>query len=147
MANKKLAPVLCIAALLAIGFFLMWFGWKNERTDLLLDQRNAVIEGKVIDEFKTSSTKAGTWSHLVVEYQPPNHAPITKEFYVDGAAYSVAIETRKATVTYLPEDPTISRVTKFDQVPYQILKWFGVVISLGNLILLVKFLKSRQKLT
>jgi len=117
-----------------IGVGLSLFGWSRLKNDLQLDQRNAVIEGKVINGYVTTGMRGGKWSHLVVEYQPPNHEPIRRKFDVDSTTYSSGLETRKTTVIYYPEDPQISRVTKFADLPYKILVWLGGAIALAGVI-------------
>jgi hypothetical protein len=117
-------------------------GWSRAKTDVQLDQRNAVIEGKVVDGFISTGMRGGKWSHLVVEYQPASHPPIRRKFDVNGTTYNSGMETRKATVTYFPEDPQISRVTRFAPLPYQILTWLGGAMALGGLIGLVCILKA-----
>lgn len=138
-------PLLCISTVIIIGTGLMVFGWSRARSDLLLDLRNAVTEGRVIDGSVSTGMRGGQWSHLVVEYCPANHAPITRKFDVDAATYRTSLDTRKATVTYLPEDPEVSRVTRFAPLPFQILTWVGGLFALTGVISLLFFMKSRAK--
>jgi len=145
MTRRTIEPLLCISAVIMIGTGLMVFGWSRARADVLLDRRNAVIEGRVIDGLVSTGMRGGQWSHLVVEYRPANHSPITRKFDVDAATYRTSLDTRKATVTYLPEDPHVSRVTRFAPLPFQILIWVGGLFAITGFISLLLFLKSRAK--
>jgi hypothetical protein len=145
--HNILKPVLCITPMLVLGFGLMTFGWDRTKTNLQLDQRNASIEGKVIDGYITTGMRQGQWSHLVVEYQPVNHALIKREFDVDSRTYKEALETGKVTVTYLPDDPQVGRVTRFDPLPFQLLIGIGGLILLCGLICLASFIAARTKTT
>lgn len=145
VSRRATEALLCISTVLLIGVGLGVFGWRSARTDVRLDRQNAVIEGKVIKGFTTTGMRGGIWSHLVVEYQPANHPSITREFDVDGATYKASLDTRKASVTYLPEDPRISRVTRFAPLPYQIVMWLGVCMALAGIIGLASFIKSRPR--
>jgi hypothetical protein len=132
-----------MSTVMVLGIGLAVFGWSRVRTDVRLDQRNAVIEGKVIDGFISTGMKSGQWSHLVVEYHPANHAPVRRTFDVDSQTYKSGLETRTSIVTYLPEDPQVSRVTRFSPLPYQILVWVGGLMALVGLIGLIGLLRTR----
>jgi hypothetical protein len=138
-------PLLCISTVLLIGIGLTSFSWNRVRTDQLLDQRNSVIEGKVINGWITKGQRGGQWSTLEVEYQPASHPLIKREFDADRATYEAGLETRKVAVTYFPEDPGIARVTRFETTPFQILMGFGGLITLGGFVGLGHFIKSRRK--
>jgi hypothetical protein len=144
MPRVNFQQLLCITFLLFAGIYLMTFGWTRLKDDRQLDKRSAVIEGRVIDGYVSKGMRGGQWSHLVVEYQPVNHAPIKRKFDVDGETYRAALDTRKATVTYLPEDPRVSRMTRFAPLPYQILIWFGGFIIVGGLICIRYYKRDRM---
>lgn len=131
-----------MSTVMVLGIGLAAFGWTRARTDVRLDQRNAVIQGKVIDGFISTGMRGGQWSHLVVEYHPANHAPVRRKFDVDRQTYQSGLETRTSTVTYLPEDPQVSRVTRFSTLPYQILFWVGGIMALVGLVGLLCFLRT-----
>lgn len=139
-------PALVTATLLGLGVWLLGFGWTRVRTDRLLDQRSAVTEGRVIEGSTRSGLRGGQFSSLVVEYTPALHAPITREFDVDGATYKTGLATLKATVTYYPEDPWISRVTRFETLPFQILIGLGGVMLVSGILCLWHFMKMRSEL-
>jgi hypothetical protein len=145
MSHHGLKAFLCITFLLLVGIYLMASGWTRLKTDRQLDHRSAVIEGRVLDGYVSKGMRGGQWSHLVVEYQPANHAPITRKFDVDGETYKAALDTRKATVTYLPEDPQVSRMTKFAPLPFLVLAWLGGIMIVGGLISIWHFMKNRAK--
>jgi hypothetical protein len=145
MSHHGFKAFLCITFLLLVGIYLMASGWTRLKTDHQLDQRSAVIEGRVIDGYVSKGMRGGQWSHLVVEYHPPDHAPITRKFDVDGATYRAALDTRKATVTYLPEDPKVSRMTEFAPLPFKILVWLGGIMIVCGLISIWHFMKNRAK--
>lgn len=140
-------PVLITATLIGIGIWLLGFGWTRVRADRLLDQRSATTEGRVTDGWISTGSRGGKWSTLVVEYVPPLHAPITRNFDVNATTYETGLATRKVTVTYLPEDPRISRVTRFETLPFQLLIGLGAAILLSGFFCLWHFLKSLSKST
>lgn len=143
MTRPNLAPFLCMSTVMVLGIGLASFGWTRVRTDVRLDQRNAVIEGKVIDGFISTGLRGGQWSHLVVEYHPANQAPVRRTFDVDSQTYESGLETRTSIITYLPEDPQVSRVKRFSPLPYQILVWVGGLMALVGLIGLIGLLRTR----
>jgi len=145
LSRRNLELLLCLSTVLILGIGLMAFGWSRARTDVRLDQRNAIIEGKVMDGSISTGMRGGQWSQLEVEYQPANHSPVRRRFDVDSRTYKAGLDNRKVTVTYLPEDPQISRVTRFSPLPYQILIWVGGIMGLGGLIALICFMKTRTK--
>jgi len=56
---------------------------------------------------------------------------------VDGGDFTTAQETGKAKVTYVPEEPQISRVTDFAALPFQVLLVLGGLMLLGGAVCLV----------
>jgi hypothetical protein len=137
--------LLCISTVLLIGIGLTVFSWNRVRSDQLLDQQSAVIEGKVTEGWVTKGQRGGQWSTLVVEYQPAGHPMIKRKFDADRVTYDTGLETKKVAVTYFPEDPGIARVTRFETMPFQILMGFGGLITLGGLIGLGHFIKTRPR--
>jgi hypothetical protein len=128
--------MLVIVILTGAGGSLLAFGLHRARTWRLLDRNAAVAEGIVIDASTRSLAKGGQSSTLVVEYAPQNHKPITRNFDVDGDTYRASMESGKASVTYLPDQPEISRVTRFAILPIQILAGLGGLMLLAGLICL-----------
>jgi hypothetical protein len=61
------------------------------------------------------------------------------------ALSKAAQATGKAKVTYLPEDPQVSRVTDFAILPYQILIGLGGVMTLAGLSCLGHVMKFGRK--
>lgn len=142
MSRRLLEPLLCVSVLLGLGIGLLAFGWSYLRTDFQLDKKSATVEGRVIDgSTRQLSSKGGQSSILVVEYLPANHAAIIREFDVDSTTYKSCLETGKATVTYFPEEPQISRVTRFDSLPYQILMVLGGIMIVAGMICVRHFMK------
>ncbi|MCB1909351.1 MAG: hypothetical protein KDH15_18465 [Rhodocyclaceae bacterium] len=125
--------MLVIAFLAGGGLFLSFFGWDHLHTIRLLEQNPAVTEGRVVGKATRALSRGGQSSKLVVEYTPAGHAAITKAFDVDGPTYRAAVATGKARVTYLPEDPAVSLITKFAVLPFQILVGFGALMVLAGL--------------
>lgn len=82
---------------------------------------------------------------IEVEYVPRGHPPITKVFDVDSGDYKSAVATGKATVTYLPEDPRISRVTKFAMLPFQLIIGLGCIMLLAGFSCLAHALWTRSQ--
>ena len=74
-----------------------------------------------------------------------DYPAITKEFDVGSSDYQAAKETGKARVTYLPEDPQVSRVTDFEILPFQILLGLGGLMTLAGLFCLAHLLMTRAK--
>lgn len=145
MSLQTLRPFLVIASLTGVGGSLLAFGLNGARTHQLLDQGAASVEGTVIDASTRALAKGGQSSTLVVEYTPENRKPVTRKFDVDGDAYRAALESGKASVTYLPDRPEISRVTRFAILPFQILAGFGGLMLLAGLFCLWHALRLRQK--
>lgn len=145
MDPQKFKAVLITAALLGMGIGLMGFGWNMVRTDGLLDQKSAATEGRVIDSSVYKGSRGGEWPSLVVEYSPTAHEPITRKFDVNRSTYQTALETRKVIVHYWPDDPRISRVNRFETLPYQLLIGLGGMILSAGLFCLIRFLKWPSK--
>ena len=134
--------LLILAVLSGVGFGLVRFGWSHVRTDQKLAKSSAVIDGRVISSSSRPLSKGGQSLTLVVEYLPPNQGAITKTFDVDGSDYTTAQKTGKARVTYLPDDPRVSRVTHFAVLPFQILIGLGSIMVLSGLFWLFHALKA-----
>lgn len=145
MWQQHFKAILIISFLLGVGTWLLRFGWTHVQTDQRLEKSSAVIEGRVISSTSRPLSKGGQSSTLVVEYVPKNHAAITKEFDVDSDDYKSAQATGKAKVTYLPEDPQVSRVTNFAMLPFQVLIGLGGLMTLAGLFCFVHALKTRAK--
>ena len=133
MRQEHLVAFLVAGFLMGCGLFLSYFGWNHLHTIQRLEQNPAVIEGRVVSKARRALSGGGQSSTLVVEYLPAAHPGVTKEFDVDGSAYRAAVATGKAMVTYLPEDPEISLITKFAVLPYQILLGLGLFMMLAGL--------------
>ncbi|MGL4401057.1 MAG: hypothetical protein ACRCXD_14400 [Luteolibacter sp.] len=145
MDFQKAKPILVIATLIGMGVGLLGFGWDRVRTDRLLDRSSAATEGRVMDSWVHTGSRGGEWPTLVVEYVPTAHAPITRKFDVNQTTYQTALETRKVTVHYFPEDPRISRVTRFETLPFQLLTGLGGAILLAGFFCFVHYMKKRSK--
>ncbi len=145
MDFQKAKPILVIATLIGMGVGLLGFGWNRVRTDRLLDRSSAATEGRVIDSWVHTGSRGGEWPTLVVEYSPAAHDPVTRNFDVNQTTYQTALETRRVTVHYFPGDPRISRVTRFETLPFQILTGLGGVILLAGLFCIVHYMKERSE--
>ena len=126
--NSK--AILIITFLLGMGAWVLSVGWRCVQEDQQLAQSSAETEGRVISSASRALSKGGQSLTVVVEYVPKGHAAITKEFDVDSSDFRAAKSAGKVTVTYVPEEPQISRVTRFSVLPYHFL------IGLGGLMLL-----------
>ena len=131
--------------LLGAGLGLLGFGWGHVREHQRLDQSSAVAEGRVISSDTRPLSRGGQSSTLAVEYTPPNHAAITKTFDVNGDDFRMAQATGKVKVTYWPEEPRVSRVSKFSMLPLQILVGLGLIMLLGGSFCLRFVMWSRIK--
>lgn len=145
MDLQKFKAVLIIATLIGMGVGLTVFGWNRVRTDRLLDRSSAPTEGRVVDSWVHTGSRGGEWPTLVVEYSPAAHEPLTRNFDVDSSTYRTALETRKVTVHHLPEDPRISRVTRFETLPFQLLIGLGGAILVAGIVGLIHFMRKRSK--
>ena len=132
MHPRLLQPLLIIVFLIGMGIWLMYSGWTRVWTDQRLDQSSAVTSGRVVEAATRALSKGGQSSTLVVEYAPAEHAPITREFDVDGSAYRSGVERGTVQVTYLPADPQVARVVRFDPMPSWILIGFGGIVLLAG---------------
>jgi hypothetical protein len=145
MELQKFKAILIITTLIGMGVGLTAYGWNRVRTDRLLDRSSAPTEGRVVDSWVYTGSRGGEWPTLVVEYSPAAHEPLTRNFSVDPSTYRTALETRKVTVHYLPEDPRISRVTRFEALPFQILIGLGAAILFAGILCLFHFMKKPPK--
>lgn len=142
MDLQKFKVVLITTTLFGMGIGLAGYGWNKVRTDRLLDERSDTVEGRVVDSWVHTGSRGGEWPTIVVEYSPPAHGPITRNFDINQSTYQTALETRKVTVNYWPEDPRISRVTRFETLPFQLLTGLGGLILLAGLACLPHCLKA-----
>ena len=145
MWQQQTKIILIISFLLGVGGWVTHFGWTRVQDDQRLVQNSAETQGRVVSSAARPLSKGGKSLTVVVEYAPAGHAAITKEFDVDSGDYKAAQATGNVTVTYVPEDPEISRVTKFAIMPYQILIGFGGVMLMAGLFCLVHAVKTRTK--
>ena len=144
MEPKTFKAVLIIVTLIGMGIGLIIFGWNRVRTDRLLDQDSDTTEGKVIDSWVHTGSRGGEWPTIVVEYSPAGSQPITRNFDVNQSTYQTALDTRKVTVHFWPDDPKISRVVRFETLPFQILIGLGGFILFAGLVCLLHFMKSTR---
>ena len=145
MWQHHFKAILISTFLLGVGIWLLCFGWNYMQTDQRLEKSSAVIEGRVISSSTKRGSRGGQYSALVVEYKPADSPAIRKEFDVGSSDYQAAQETGKARVTYLPEDPQVSRVTHFAALPFQILIGLGGLMTLAGLFCFVHALKTRAE--
>lgn len=145
MWPQHFKTTLIISFLLGVGIWLLCFGWEYVKTDQRLEKNSAAVEGRVISSSSRRLSKGGQSLTLVVEYAPKDHASITKEFDVDSGDYKSAQASGKTKVTYLPEDPQVSRVTHFAVLPFQILIGLGGLMTLAGLFCFMHALKARTK--
>ncbi|MBL9153844.1 MAG: DUF3592 domain-containing protein [Verrucomicrobiales bacterium] len=139
MLPRLLKPLLITTFLIGTGIWLIYFGWTRVQADQRLDQSSAVTSGRVVDAASRALSKGGQSSSLTVEYTPAGHAPITRKFDVDGRAYRSGVESGMVQVTYLPEEPQVARVVRFDPLPYWMLVGFGAIVLLAGLLCLGLF--------
>lgn len=145
MWQQNFKAILTTTFLIGVGFWLLSFGWTQVQTAQKLEQSSAVVEGRVISSSTKRGSRGGQYYALVVEYKPADYSAIRKEFDVGSSDYHAAKETGKARVTYLPEDPQVSRVTDFEILPFQILLGLGGLMTLAGLFCLAHLLMSRAK--
>lgn len=145
MDPRNFKAWLVIITLIGMGAGLTAYSWNRVRTDRLLDRSSAATEGRVVDSWVYTGSRGGKWPTLVVEYAPPAHEPLTRDFSVDSSTYRSALETGKVTVHHLPEDPRISRVTRFETLPFQILIGVGGAILFAGILGLLHFVKQRPQ--
>ena len=145
MWQQNFKAILTITFLIGVGIWLLFFGWTQVQTAQKLEQSSAVVEGRVLSSSTKRGSRGGQYYALVVEYKAADYPAIRKEFDVGGSDYQAAKETGKARVTYLPEDPQVSRVTDFEILPFQILLGLGGVMTLAGLFCLAHLLMKRAK--
>ena len=145
MWQQNFKAILTTTFLIGVGVWLLFFGWTQVQTAQKLEQSSAVVEGRVLSSSTKKGSRGGQYYALVVEYKPADDPAIRKEFDVGGSDYQTAKETGKARVTYLPEDPQVSRVTDFEILPFQILLGLGGLMTLAGLFCLAHLLMKRAK--
>jgi hypothetical protein len=145
MWQQNFKAILATTFLIGVGIWLLSFGWTQVQTAQKLEQSSAVVEGRVISSSTTKGSRGGQYYALVVEYKPADYPVITKNFDVGSSDYRTAKETGTARVTYLPENPQVSRVTDFEILPFQILLGLGGLMTLAGLFCLAHLLMNRAK--
>ena len=145
MWQHHFKAILISTFFLGVGIGLLSFGWTHVQTDQRLEKSSATVEGRVISSSTKRGSRGGQYSALVVEYKPADSPAIRKEFDVGSSDYQAAQETGKARVTYLPDDPQVSRVTHFEVMPFWVLIALGGVMILAGLFCVAHLLKSRAK--
>jgi hypothetical protein len=74
------------------------------------------VKGKVHESQIMNTGKGRKAHHLTLDYTPAEGATVyRKQFVVPEAVYNQAVQAGEATVTFLPNDPTVSAVG--DAVP------------------------------
>lgn len=136
MRHLRLQQFLILVSLLGVGGWLLSWGWSEVRAAERLDQSAAVVEGRVVSGHTQALSKGGQAYSLVVAYQPANHPEITKTFDMDGPTYRAALASGTVKVTYVPEEPQISRITKWALFPFQLLMGLGGLMLLGGIVVL-----------
>ena len=109
--------MLIVIALIGVGTWLLVTGWLAMDHGRRLDEGAATTEGMVIETFTEELSKGGQSSTVTVEFIPGKPPAIIRKIYVDGADYRAARESGKAQVSYLPDDPQVSRITRFATFP------------------------------
>jgi hypothetical protein len=145
MWQTRIKAILITTFLLGTGLWLFVFSWTWVQDARRLDESSAMVEGRVISSSAKRLSRGGHSYTLVVEYAPVKHATITKEFDVGGGDFTTAQETGKAKVTYVPQEPQISRVTNFDVLPFQVLLGLGGLMLLGGMVCLVHACSGRTR--
>ncbi|MCB1889848.1 MAG: hypothetical protein KDH20_19735 [Rhodocyclaceae bacterium] len=134
-AGLKQSPAvawLVIAFLLGGGAYLTTSGWDNVYTLHRLEQASSAVEGRVLGKATRALSRGGQSWTLVVEYQPEGHPPLTKTFDVNGSTYRAAVASGVVRVTYHPDDPEVSLITKFAILPFQMLLGLGILMLLAG---------------
>lgn len=131
--EKYLGPVIGIGFMIVVGIWLLAFGWTSVRTNQLLDQNSDVVEGRVLSSESRKLSRGGQSYTIVVEYKPEGHAAVTREFDVGGTDFTQAREKGVARVTYFPSKPSISRVTRFEDMPLKIITVLGGLMLAAGL--------------
>jgi hypothetical protein len=143
MFLKKSAPLLVFGILMAGGASLVVWGWQQVRTQQLLDRGAAVVEARVLDSATRGLHKGGQSWTLVVEYAPAGRETMVGKFDVDGGTYREATASGRASVTYLPSNPKIARVTRFAILPFQFVIGLGGLMLAGGLLCFVHAIRSK----
>jgi hypothetical protein len=143
MLVRYFKPLLIISTLTGLGVWLLGYGWSQVEINQRLDQGSISIEGIVLDASTRELSKDGQSSTLTVEYAPEGGPLVTRTFDADRTTYQSALATGKAMVSYLPDEPEVSRVSRFAELPYQILIGLGAVMLLSGGICLWMFMIGR----
>ena len=143
MFLKKLAPLLVLGFLLGGGTCLVVWSWQQVRTHQLLDRGAAVVVARVMKSATRSLSKGGQSWTLVVEYAPEGREAMTRRFDVDGSTYRAAIASGNASVTYLPSNPKIARVTRFAILPFQCLIGLGGLMLVAGVSCIIHLMRRR----
>jgi Protein of unknown function (DUF3592) len=143
MWHARLKRMLITITLIAVGTWLLVTGWAAVDSNRRLDMGAVTVEGRVIDTATEKLSKGGQSSTVTVEYLPGKPPAITRKIDVSGSDYRAALETGKVQVSYLPDDPEVSRVTRFAIFPFQFLAGLGGLILFSGLFCLGYFIVKR----
>lgn len=135
--------MLIVITLIGVGTWLLVTGWLAVDHGRRLNAGAATTEGKVIDTFTEELSKGGQSSTVTVKYLPGKPPAIIRKIHVNGADYRAARESGKVQVSYLPDVPEVSRITRFATFPYQVLAGLGGVTLLAGLFCLDHLLFKR----
>lgn len=131
--------------LLGGGAVLVTVSWNHLLTHHRIDEKSEQTDGRVLDSSSSPLSKGGQTFTLCVEYQPRGHSAITKTFEVTSEEYKAATATGKTRVAYWPDDPQISRVSKFAILPFKVLTGLGAVMLVsGVMCLRLRWIPDRR---
>ncbi len=132
----RLKVVIIVLFLLGVGGWLAFFGWTNTWTLTTLARRGVVAEARVIDHAAGHYSRRSSSYSLTIEFTPAGRATLTKKLAVDGGDYHPAVESGRAQVRYLPDNPGVCAVGNPAVLPYQVIAVLGSGIFLAGLLVL-----------
>lgn len=143
MWRARFKQMLVTVTLIGVGAWLLITGWTAVEANRRLDRQAVTVEGRVIDAATEKLSKGGQSSSVTVEYLPGKPPAITRKIDVSGSDYRAALESGTVQVSYLPDDPKVSRITRFAIFPFQFLAGLGGLILLSGLFCLGYFIVKR----
>ena len=113
LKSEKIVIQIVIGLVLLGSLVVIAAGTANEMKLRKLRNSGVVVEGSVLDGGLLDNPRGIKTHYLKVEFQKENGEKVTKRFPVDQDDYLHASQLGKIPITYVPEQPGLSRVGSY----------------------------------
>jgi hypothetical protein len=110
LKSEKTIIQIIISLVLLGSLVVIAAGIANEMKLKKLRGRGVVVEGNVLDGGSLDKPTGIKTHYLKVEFQKENEEKVIKRFPVDRDDYLHAMQLGKIPITYVPDEPGLSRV-------------------------------------